>query len=181
MGASKMSVTDDLKYKFSEAILDTFMQSDGKPGVVIRKEALRKVCAFLKEAGFEHLSLISGVDMPSENRVLVVYHFWSYTNKQDYVLNVWLDREQPVISSICDLWRSADWMERETYDLVGVTFEGHPNLKRILLPEGWTGHPLRKDYDMDTEQFVIIGEDGEDIITTDASKLYREEVLHGED
>lgn len=176
-----MSITDDVKNRFTSAVLDTFMQKDGKPGVVIRRDAFLEVCKFLKDSGFDHLSLISGVDMPTENRILMVYHFWSYTSKQDFVVNVWLDRDNPVIPSLYDLWKVAGWMERETYDLVGVTFEGLPDHRRILLPEGWKGHPLRKDYDMDTEQFVIIGEKGEDIITTDASLLYREEVLHGED
>jgi NADH-quinone oxidoreductase subunit C len=71
------------------------------------------------------------------------------------------------------LWKGADWLERETFDLVGIRFIGHPNLIRILLPDGWNGHPLRKDYDMNTEQFVTIGENGDDVVSPDGANLLR--------
>lgn len=76
----------------------------------------------------------------------VVYHLYSYANRQSLSVKVKTDRESSVVPSVVDLWKGADWNERETYDLLGIHFEGHPNLKRILLPDEWEGHPLRKDY-----------------------------------
>jgi len=115
--------------------------------------------------------VITGVD--HSDRFEVVYNFFSYRKKQNLVLKVILEHNNPEIASVASIWKVADWLERETYDLVGIKFTGHPNLKRILLPEGWLGHPLRRDYDMQTEQFVTIGEDGEDIVSTDGSNLLR--------
>jgi NADH-quinone oxidoreductase subunit C len=107
------------------------------------------------------------------DRIEVIYNLFSYKKKQNLALKVILDHRSPEVDSVISIWKVADWLERETYDLVGVKFNGHPDLKRILLPEGWNGHPLRKDYDMNTEQFVTIGEDGEDIVSTDGSNLLR--------
>lgn len=121
--------------------------------------------------GFDHLSVITGTDY--KDHFEVVYNFFSYEKKQNLVLKVNLDHENPEVVSLTSLWKGADWLERETYDLVGIKFTGHPNLIRILLPDGWIGHPLRKDYDMNTEQFVTIGEDGNDIVSTDGSNLLR--------
>ncbi|MCG2735967.1 MAG: NADH-quinone oxidoreductase subunit C [Candidatus Methanoperedenaceae archaeon] len=121
--------------------------------------------------GFDHLSVITGVDYV--DRVEVIYNFFSYKKKQNLALKVVLDHGAPAVDSVRSIWKVADWLERETYDLVGIKFNGHPDLRRILLPEGWIGHPLRKDYDMSIEQFVTIGEDGEDIVSTDGSNLLR--------
>ncbi|MDD1744505.1 MAG: NADH-quinone oxidoreductase subunit C [Candidatus Methanoperedens sp.] len=121
--------------------------------------------------GFDNLSVITGVDR--FDRIEVIYNLFSYKKKQNLALKVILDHSSPEVDSVTSIWKVADWLERETYDLVGVKFNGHPDLKRILLPEGWIGHPLRKDYDMSTEQFVTIGEDGEDIVSTDGSNLLR--------
>ncbi|MEM4778623.1 MAG: NADH-quinone oxidoreductase subunit C, partial [Thermoplasmatales archaeon] len=68
--------------------------------------------------------------------------------------------------------KGADWHERETWDLVGIKFKNHPNLKRILLAEGWVGHPLRKDYPMDKKQYVNLGDDGEDRVSFEKSEGY---------
>ncbi len=165
-----MNPAEELKQELPASVVSVGTQTN-KPLAVIRKEDMLKVAAKVKEMGFDNLSIITGVDCV--DRFEVIYNFFSYRKKQNLALKVVLDHKDPAVDSVTSIWKVADWLERETYDLVGIRFEGHPNLKRILLPEGWMGHPLRKDYDMNTEQFVTIGEDGEDIVSTDGSNLLR--------
>ncbi|HEY9246134.1 MAG TPA: NADH-quinone oxidoreductase subunit C [Candidatus Methanoperedens sp.] len=165
-----MNAAEELKQAMPDAIVSTGMQVN-KPLAVIKKEELVKVAGKAKEMGFDHLSVITGIDYL--DRFEVIYNFLSYNKKENLVLKVVLGHEDPAVDSLSSLWKVADWLERETYDLVGIKFTGHPNLKRILLPYAWNGHPLRKDYDMETEQFVTMGEDGEDIVSTDGSNLLR--------
>lgn len=120
------------------------------------------VATFLqRDRNFEHLALITGIDR--KGHLDVVYNFWSYSRNVPFGVRVRLEYDSPKLPSLTSLWATADWHERETYDLMGVTFEGHPHLRRILLPEGWRGHPLRKDYAWKDEQFVgldpVTGED----------------------
>ena len=103
--------------------------------------------------GFEHCSLITAIDNQPEFEL--VYHFTS-VNKSVTVdssdlsvmveVHIYLDRDTPTVESISDLWGGANWHEREAFDLMGIYFLGHPDLRRVLLPEGFAGHPLRKDY-----------------------------------
>jgi NADH-quinone oxidoreductase subunit C len=165
-----MNPAEELKYLLPNSVVGVGVQTN-KPLAIIRKEDLLKVAEKVKEMGFDNLSVITGVDCV--DRFEVIYNFFSYKKKQNLALKVVLDHASPEVDSVILLWKVADWLERETYDLVGIKFNGHPDLKRILLPEGWMGHPLRKDYDMNTEQFVTIGEDGEDIVSTDGSNLLR--------
>ncbi len=165
----------NLELKFPGAVERVGVQVD-KPVFQVEPARLVEICQYLHdEEGFDHLSLISGVDY--QEYMEVVYHLWSVRDKKMIVLKVKLPRGQPEVDSLCGIWKGADWMERETYDLVGIIFRGHPNLKRILLPEGWEGHPLRRDYDMDREQFVVLTEEGEDLVTTDGSMLLRRGAL----
>lgn len=163
-----MNAVEELKQ--AVPVISTGMQLD-KALIVIGKEELLSAAGKVKEMGFEHLSVITGVDYG--DRFEVIYNFFSYARKENIVLKVVLDHDEPEVDSLTPLWKGADWLERETYDLVGIKFTGHPNLKRILLPDGWMGHPLRRDYDMSVEQFVMLGEDGEDVVSTDGSKLLR--------
>ncbi|MCZ7393127.1 MAG: NADH-quinone oxidoreductase subunit C [Candidatus Methanoperedens sp.] len=165
-----MNILDELKKALPSSVVSTGMQAD-KPLLIIKKEGLLKVARKVKEIGFVHLSVITGIDY--KDHFEVVYNFFSWDKKENLVLKIILDHEKPEVDSLTSLWKGANWLERETYDLVGIKFTGHPDLVRILLPEGWMGHPLRKDYDMNTEQFVTIGEDGEDIVSTDGGKLLR--------
>lgn len=106
-------------------------------------EALRRVKNELK---FERLSTVTGVDRyPEEPRFEVVYHLQSIAGKQRLRLKARVSGQNPEIESACAVYRSANWYERETFDLYGVKFLNHPNLTRIMLPEDWEGHPLRKD------------------------------------
>ncbi len=110
---------------------------------------IRDVAAFAKAdpaLRFDCLSNLSGVDYPKQGAIQVVYHLLSYALRHIMVLKVNASRDAPVVASVAGVWQTADWQEREVFDLLGVTFEGHPDLRRILMPEDWPGHPLRKDF-----------------------------------
>jgi NADH-quinone oxidoreductase subunit C len=96
---------------------------------------------------FDYLECITGVDYPDDKKIVVVYHVFSYTHKHRVVLKAFLDREDPVIPTLVNVWSVANWQERECFDLLGVLFEGHPDLRRLLMPDDWEGHPLRKDFE----------------------------------
>ena len=105
--------------------------------------------------GVEMLHQVSGVDRPPE-KMEVVYHFARVTKEPGFVcLKVSVPRSNPVVPSLANEWASANWGERETWDLMGIRFEGHPHPYRILLPEDWEGHPLRKDYAFPVEYHGI--------------------------
>lgn len=119
------------------------------PFLMVEPQAIVEACRFLRdepELKFEILSDLTVVDFPKEEKLQVVYHLYSYTFRHPIVLKVDLPREEPRISTLEGLWKAANWFEREAFDLFGVVFEGHGDLRRILLPEDWIGHPLRKDY-----------------------------------
>ena len=118
------------------------------PTLVARKGAYLKLAQFLRYnelLAFDYLSETHGTDF--ETHMEVYNHFYSYQNNQSVALKVKLDRNEPVIDSLTSLWEGANWPEREGYDLLGITFKGHPNLTRIMMPDDWVGHPLRKDYE----------------------------------
>jgi NADH-quinone oxidoreductase subunit C len=136
----------------SERILAFRDDAAGDPFVLIRPESVLEVMRFLRgdpQLDFDFLSLITGVDYP--DHLTVVYHLFSYTQKHKFVVKVELAKATPRVDSVESIWSTANWHERETFDLLGVEFVGHPNLRRILLPEDWDGHPLRKDYQQPDE------------------------------
>jgi len=111
---------------------------------------IERVCEHLKttpELSFDYLECITGVDYPDLQKIVVVYHIYSYTKRHRVILKAFLDREDPAMLSVVNVWSTANWQERECFDLLGVLFEGHPDLRRLLLPDDWEGHPLRKDYE----------------------------------
>ncbi len=116
----------------------------------IEKGAIREVCAILRDSSdcpFNYLCDLTGVDWhPSEPRFEVVYHLLSIPKKERVRLKARLDGSSPAIESVTSVWPSANFYEREVFDLFGVRFTGHPNLQRIMMPDDWEGHPLRKDY-----------------------------------
>lgn len=118
--------------------------------IVVERSAIRDACAILRddrELQFNFLSDITAVDWyPNEPRFDVVYHLLSIPRLQRVRLKVKLAGGDPALPSITSVWPSANYFEREIYDLFGVRFSGHPNLRRIMMPEDWEGHPLRKDY-----------------------------------
>jgi len=148
------------------------------PFVVVESGALVEICRFLKDdsrLAFDMLHDISGVDWLEpdpkkvakagfEPHVEVVYHLQSFRHQHRFTVKVSLPRwkndrvgDLPEVPTLTGLYGSADWHEREVYDLVGVYFAGHPNLTRILLSEDWAGHPLRKDYEFPLEYHGIRG------------------------
>jgi len=118
--------------------------------IVLKRPALREACAILRDDGelqFNFLADVTCVDWyPNEPRFEVVYHLLSIPRRQRLRLKVKLAGDDPSVESVTSVWRSANFFEREVYDLFGVRFAGHPNLRRIMMPEDWEGHPLRKDY-----------------------------------
>jgi NADH-quinone oxidoreductase subunit C len=119
------------------------------PSCTVRKERIVEVCRFLKgEPGLEmdFLEDLTAVDWPKRNVIEVVYHLLSFGRRHAIVLKVEADRAAPAVPTVTVVWKGANWFEREVYDLFGVDFPGHPDLRRIMLPDDWSGHPLRKDY-----------------------------------
>ena len=118
--------------------------------IYLERGSIREACAILKdsaEAQFSFLSDLTCVDLyPSEPRFEVIYHLLSHSQKDRVRLIAKVPGGDPSIESLMGLWPAANFFEREVFDLFGVGFLGHPNLRRIMMPEDWEGHPLRKDY-----------------------------------
>lgn len=120
-----------------------------EPYLNVEKEHIVEICHFLRTAQsfrFEVLSDLTAIDWPKEEKIQIVYHLFSYAHKHQVILKVDLLRDNPKIATVEEQWKVANWFEREVYDLFGVIFEGHSDLRRIMLPEDWVGFPLRKDY-----------------------------------
>lgn len=121
----------------------------GEVTITVPKALIVEVCRYLRdEHGFDMLADLCGVDRgPEEDpRFEVNYHLFSTHHYNRLRLKILLSEDEPNAATVSDLWKTANWHERETYDLVGVVFEGHPDLRRILLPSDFDGHALRKDY-----------------------------------
>ena len=137
-----------VKERFAPFILDTLI-ARSEITHLIKKAGLIDICRFLKddfELQLNFLSDVLGTDyFPQKPRFEVVYHLYSIPKKHRLRLKIKIEDGESV-PSVTSIWSSADWAERETYDMFGIRFEGHPNLKRIYMPEDWDGFPLRKDY-----------------------------------
>jgi len=116
--------------------------------LVIEPERIADVCCFLKkERQYNRLAAVTAVDWwPAEPRFEVVYLLHSLPLNERLRLKCRLPGDAAQIETVCRVWKAADWYEREVFDLFGIRFRNHPNLTRIMMPEGWQGHPLRKDY-----------------------------------
>jgi len=124
----------------------------------VMPDKLRDVCVFLKEHGFNVLMDVAGVDyLPRTPRFEVVYHLVALPSLWRLRLRVPVEESHPEVPTVSDLWPSANPAEREVWDLFGIRFAGHPNLTRILLPDDWVGHPLRKDYPLRGEREKAMG------------------------
>lgn len=119
------------------------------PGGVVPRDKLLEIARVVAtDAEFElpYLSFVTAVDRPEAGEFEVVYHCYSHQAREELALKVRVPREQPTVPSVTSIWDGANWHEREAYDLFGIIFEGHPNLRRIMMTDDWIGHPLRKDY-----------------------------------
>jgi len=138
---------EQVSKKISKSFPDAVVAAD-EAAVVVTRESMLKVAEFLKNTpalDFDYLADLTTVDYTDYFEV--VYRLVSLTHNHSLVLKTrCYDRDKPAVPSVTSLWRSADFMEREAYDLMGIIFDGHPNLKRLLLWEGFMGHPLRRDY-----------------------------------
>ncbi|MGH0926604.1 NADH-quinone oxidoreductase subunit C [Bacillus pacificus] len=140
-----------IKGKIGEdTLVDCYINKLSKdvPTLVVEPSKYYEVMELLRsheELAFDYMSELHATDFVTHMEVYV--HLFSYGKKQSVAVKVKLDREAPQVESVTALWRGADWPEREAYDLLGIVFKGHPNLSRILMPDDWIGHPLRKDYE----------------------------------
>jgi NADH-quinone oxidoreductase subunit C len=150
-------LVDKLKSKFSRAVVEAKMDR-GDATAVVKREGYFEVVKFLKEDPdclMDHFIDLTCVDWPEKKeRFEIVLHLRSMTHNHRIRIKTSAEAENPAVPSITPLFR-ADWFEREAYDMYGVKFEGHPDMRRILLWEGFEGHPLRKDYPKDKRQCPV--------------------------
>lgn len=139
-----------LKSKFPSEVVEV-TEFRGDTTVVVKPGRIREIGRFLRDdptVSFKYLSMLGGLDYyPQSPRFAVVYNLYSHKDHSRLTLKAYLESDTaPAIDSVASVWATADWHEREAYDLLGIRFRGHPGLKRILLPQDWKGHPLRKEY-----------------------------------
>lgn len=145
-----LQIAGRLKEEFPDSVLSTG-EYKGQVSATIRKTDILKVCMFLRDAkdmSFNYLRDLTAVDYHGKRdaRFEVVYHLFSINNRNMIRLKVPVEEQDCTIDSVCPVWSGANWHERECFDLFGINFKGHPDMRRILMPEDWEGHPLRKDY-----------------------------------
>ena len=144
-------ITNRIVEKFGDTFLETINSELLQPSVSVSVTNLYKLCAFLQQTEglyFDFLACLSGIDNgDKEGTMEVVYHLNSLPLEHQLVIQVVIPRDlKTAVPTISTLWRSADWHEREAFDLFGIQFENHPDLRRILLANDWEGHPMKKDY-----------------------------------
>ncbi|MEK6606203.1 MAG: NADH-quinone oxidoreductase subunit C [Myxococcota bacterium] len=141
-------IFERLQTKFPDAI-SAYTEGEGVKDAFCKAAAARivEIMTFLRDdpqSRFDFLQSLSGVD--NKEVLTTVYHLWSYPHRHSFVVKCDVPRDEPVCPSVAGVWSTADWLERESYDLLGIRYSGHPDLRRIMLPDDWEGHPLRKDY-----------------------------------
>ena len=135
-----------LRERFGNAIAQEVKAGDW-PAIVVQAPLVADVGRALRdEHGFDCLTNLSGVDRKAADEIEVWYHLFSYSTRAQLALVAATPRPDPVLPTVSELWPIANWLERECFDLLGVRFTQHPDLRRILMPEDWVGHPLRTDF-----------------------------------
>lgn len=146
---TEQEIYADLSAQFGNKIIEFVEEETLNPTIIVRATGLAEICTYLQDTEtlqFDSLMNLAGHDTDGESDLSVIYHFYSTILEHYITLKVFTPRETPVVVSVANIYRTADWHEREAYDLYGIEFDGHPDLKRILLEEDWEGHPLKKDY-----------------------------------
>lgn len=145
----KQVILDKLKAHFGESNIVASEFRD-ELTVVVPKERIVEICRFLKEdpeLNFDLLADVFGIDMNTpEKRFGVIYNMFSLSNKHRLRLKTFTEEDDPKVPTVTGIWGTANWHERETYDMFGIIFEGHPDLRRVYMPEEFEHHPLRKDF-----------------------------------
>ena len=156
---TEKEIFDSLKEKFKDDIIE-ITEEVIQPFIMVKAAAVEKISTFLRDEEnfqFDWLNNLSGVHYPAKevpeeseekpiNEIEVVYHLYSMKHRHNIILKTRIPVSSPKIPSVAMVWRTADWHEREAYDLFGIEFTDHPDLRRILLPDDWEGFPLRRDY-----------------------------------
>jgi NADH-quinone oxidoreductase subunit C len=137
-----------LSAKFGDAV-GPLQPAKKDPFCTFALDRVIEICRFMKsdpELAFDFLQDETATDHPKDNKIRVVAHFYSYKHRHMFVAKFELDRSKPEMQSLEQVWKAANWLEREIHDLFGVNFVNHTDMRRIMLPYDWVGHPLRKDY-----------------------------------
>lgn len=146
---SQEEIISKLTAQFGEEKI-TALENCTPKGISLQTTDLIEVMTFLHYTEgfyFDSLSCLSGLDNgPEANTMEVIYNLYSIPYNQHLTIKIELNRESPIVPTVESIWRTADWQEREAYDMYGIQFKGHPDLRRILMPADWDGFPLRKDY-----------------------------------
>jgi NADH-quinone oxidoreductase subunit C len=149
-----------LKERFPDKIIEIYSYRDDDT-TIVQKDAIVEIMRFLKEderLKYNFLMDLAGVDYlayKKEPRFEVVYHLYSLEYNRRVRIKAPVDEDDPEVDSLTRLWKAANWYEREVWDMYGIKFKGHPNLKRLLMYEEFVGHPLRKDYPINKRQPLI--------------------------
>lgn len=138
-------VIEAIKSRFGDAIKASEVKGV-EARMDIHREKNYEILMAFKEMGLDYLNCLSAVDRIASGELEVVYNLSSLSLPTKALVRVRVPREDPIIRSVASLWGTADWHEREAFDMMGIRFDGHPDLRRILLSEDWVGYPLRKDY-----------------------------------
>jgi NADH-quinone oxidoreductase subunit C len=142
------TIHERLRARFGERVTAADLEAKD-PWVRVEAGAIHDVCLYLRddpELRFDVLSNETGVDYKNDGEIEVVYHLYSYPHRHQVVIKVRTPRDAAVVPTVETVWKAANWLEREIYDLLGVDFTGHCDLRRLLMPEDWVGYPLRKDF-----------------------------------
>ncbi len=145
-----LQIAEKIKEKFPDEVLDV-REFGGQVSVTLKKGKILEICRYLHddpELALDYLRDVCGVDYlgKKDKRFEVVYHLYSMRHGHMMRLKAEVGEEDARIDSVTTVWAGANWHEREAFDMYGIIFDGHPDLRRVLLPEDWEGHPLRKDY-----------------------------------
>jgi len=137
-----------LEEQFGGKILQA-LADDKHPRIHVDASEWRPIAEFMRRdprLQLDWLANLSGVDYVADGKMCVVYDLWSFELRHSFAVKAYCPRDNPHMPSVCDLWRAADWHEREAFDMLGIIFDSHPDLRRILCADDWEGYPLRKDY-----------------------------------